>query len=32
MLVRLFFKKGVPGFVLKILDKYYNKEFLKLPF
>ena len=28
----LFFKKGVLEFVFKILDKYTNKEFLKLHF
>ena len=31
-LVRLFFKKGVLEFVVKILDKYIYKEFLKIPF
>ena len=30
-LVGLFFKKGVLEFVVKILDKYTNKEFLKIP-
>ena len=28
----LFFKKGVLEFVVKILDRYTNKEFLKTPF
>ena len=27
-----FFKKGVLEFVVKILDKYTNKKFLKIPF
>ena len=31
-LVGLFFKKGVLEFVVKILDKYTNKEFLRIPF
>ena len=31
-LVGLFFKKGVVELVLKILDKYTYKEFLKLIF
>ena len=31
-LVGLFFKKGVLEFVVKILDKYTNKQFLKIPF
>ena len=31
-LVGLFFIKGVLEFVVKILDKYTNKEFLKYPF
>ena len=31
-LVRLFFTKGVPEFVVKILDKCTCKEFLKIPF
>ena len=30
--VKLFFTKGVPEFVVKVLDKYANKEFLKIPF
>ena len=30
--VGLFFKKSVLEFVVKILDKYTNKEFLKIPF
>ena len=29
--VGLFFKKGVLEFVVKILDKYADKEFLKTP-
>ena len=28
----LFFTKGVEEFVVKILDKYTYKEFLKIPF
>ena len=32
VLVGLFFKKGVVGFIAKILDKYTNNEFLKIPF
>ena len=31
-LVGLFFTKGVLEFVVKILDKYTNKEFLKILF
>ena len=31
-LVGLFFTKGVLKFVVKILDKYTYKEFLKIPF
>ena len=31
VLVGLFFKKSVLGFVVKILCKYTNKEFLKIP-
>ena len=31
-LVGLFFKKGVLEFVVKILDEYTSKEFLKIPF
>ena len=31
-LVGLFFTKGVLEFVVKILDKYTYKEFLKIPF
>ena len=31
-LVELFFTKGVLEFVVKILDKYTYKEFLKIPF
>ena len=31
-LVALFFTKGVLEFVVKILDKYTYKEFLKIPF
>ena len=31
-LVGLFFKKGVLEFVVKIQDKYTNKEVLKTPF
>ena len=31
-LVGLFFKKGALEFVVKILDKYTNKEFLKILF
>ena len=31
-LVTLFFKKDVLEFVVKILDKYTYKEFLKIPF
>ena len=31
-LLRLFFKKGVLEFVVKILDKYTNTKFLKSPF
>ena len=27
-----FFKKSALEFVVKILDKYNNKEFLKIPF
>ena len=30
-LVGLFFKKNVLGFVVKIVDKYTYKEFLKIP-
>ena len=30
-LVELFFTKGVLKFVVKILDKYTYKEFLKIP-
>ena len=30
--VKLFFTKGVPEFVVKVLDKYANKDFLKIPF
>ena len=29
--VGLFFKKGILEFVVKILDKYADKEFLKTP-
>ena len=32
VLVGLFFKKDALGFVVKILDKYINKEFLKIPY
>ena len=31
-LVGLFFTKGVLEFVVKILDKYNYKDFLKIPF
>ena len=31
-LLGLFFKKSVIKYVVKILDKYTNKEFLKIPF
>ena len=31
-LAGLFFTKGVLEFVVKILDKYTYKEFLKIPF
>ena len=31
-LVRLFFRKGVAEIVVKILDKYTGKEFLKILF
>ena len=31
-LVGLFFTKGVLGFVVKILNKYTYKEFLRIPF
>ena len=31
-LVGLFFTKGVLEFVVKILDKYTYREFLKIPF
>ena len=31
-LVRLFFRKGVAELVVKILDKYTDKEFLKILF
>ena len=31
-LVELFFTKDVLEFVVKILDKYIYKEFLKIPF
>ena len=31
-LVGLFFRKSVLEFVVKILDKYTYKEFLKIPF
>ena len=31
-LMGLFFTKGVLEFVVKILDKYTYKEFLKIPF
>ena len=32
VLVGLFFKKGVLGYAIKILDKYTNKEFLEISF
>ena len=31
-LAGLFFTKGVLEFVVKILDKYTHKDFLKIPF
>ena len=31
-LMGLFFEKAVLEFVVKILDKYTRKEFLKIPF
>ena len=31
-LVVLFFTKGVPEFVVKVLDKYTYKEFPKIPY
>ena len=30
--MRLFLKKGVQEFVIKTLDRYTYKEFLKVPF